>query len=139
MSRFLLLLVFLIWMAWRAEGEAHLFTPEAIHRLQKATRTGNYAAFKEYAKLVNEQGRNLCTLRSLLDFKQSPGLTGRLQHRQYDSFRTIWDNPAYEKADVTFALDAQGKVAQITMKAALPLADFSWDYQDLLFKPVAAK
>jgi len=56
---------------WRAEGEAHLFTPEAIHRLQKATRTGNYAAFKEYAKLVNEQGRNLCTLRSLLDFKQS--------------------------------------------------------------------
>jgi len=56
---------------WRADGENHLFTPESIHRLQKATRTGNYAVFKDYAKLVNEQGRNLCTLRSLLDFKPS--------------------------------------------------------------------
>ena len=54
---------------WRADGEAHLFTPESIHKLQKATRLGSYPAFKDYAKLVNEQGRNLCTLRSLLDFK----------------------------------------------------------------------
>ncbi|MDB5670868.1 MAG: hypothetical protein JWO25_1827 [Alphaproteobacteria bacterium] len=69
-------------------------------------------------------------------FEKSPGMTGRLEHRQYDTFRTIWDNAAYEKADVTFGLDAQGKVAQITMKAASPLADFSWDYQDLLFTPV---
>jgi hypothetical protein len=27
-------------------GRAHLFTPESIHRLQKAVRTGSYAAFK---------------------------------------------------------------------------------------------
>jgi len=54
---------------WRAEGENHLFTPEAIHRLQKATRMASYPAFKEYAKLINEQGKNLCTLRSLLEFK----------------------------------------------------------------------
>jgi glutamate synthase (NADPH/NADH) large chain len=56
---------------WRAEGENHLFTPEAIHRLQKATRMGSYAAFKDYAKLINEQGKNLCTLRSMLEFKPS--------------------------------------------------------------------
>jgi CubicO group peptidase (beta-lactamase class C family) len=73
-----------------------------------------------------------------IDFERSPGLSGRLEHRQYDTFRTMWDNPAYEKADVTFGLDAQGKVAQITMKAASPLADFSWDYQDLHFTPVEA-
>ncbi|HZZ56961.1 MAG TPA: glutamate synthase large subunit [Opitutaceae bacterium] len=54
---------------WRNDGEAHLFTPESIHRLQKAVRTGSYPAFKEYAKLINDQGRNLCTLRSLLEFK----------------------------------------------------------------------
>ncbi len=54
---------------WRAEGEAHLFTPESIHHLQKATRTDNYQAFKAYSKLINEQGKNLCTLRSLLEFK----------------------------------------------------------------------
>ena len=54
---------------WRAEGESHLFTPESIHYLQKATRTGSFATFKSYSKLINEQGRNLCTLRSLLEFK----------------------------------------------------------------------
>jgi glutamate synthase (ferredoxin) len=59
---------------WRAEGEAHLFTPEAIHALQKATRSGSYAAFKNYSKLINEQGKNLCTLRSLLDFKPSTAI-----------------------------------------------------------------
>ena len=73
-----------------------------------------------------------------IDFEHSPGMTGKLDHWQYDTFRTHWDNPAFENADVTFALDAQGKVAQITMKPVSPLADFSWDYQDLLFKPEEA-
>ncbi|MFO1451299.1 MAG: glutamate synthase large subunit [Opitutaceae bacterium] len=54
---------------WRANGEAHLFTPESIHKLQKAVRTASVAAYKEYAALINDQSKNLCTLRSLLDFK----------------------------------------------------------------------
>jgi glutamate synthase (NADPH) large chain len=54
---------------WRSDGESHLFTPESIHHLQKATRSGNYAAFKNFSKLINEQGDKLCTLRSLLEFK----------------------------------------------------------------------
>ncbi|HVW20943.1 MAG TPA: glutamate synthase large subunit [Opitutaceae bacterium] len=54
---------------WRREGEAHLFTPESIHRLQKAVRTGSAAAYKDYARLINEQSSALCTLRGLLDFK----------------------------------------------------------------------
>ena len=35
-----------------------------------------------------------------------------------------------------FGLDADGKVERITMKPVSPLADFSYDYQDLLFTPV---
>jgi glutamate synthase domain-containing protein 2/glutamate synthase domain-containing protein 1/glutamate synthase domain-containing protein 3 len=54
---------------WRAEGEAHLFTPESIHRLQKAVRNGSYAQYKEYARLINDQSQARCTLRSLLHFK----------------------------------------------------------------------
>jgi CubicO group peptidase (beta-lactamase class C family) len=69
-------------------------------------------------------------------FEKSPGMVGKLEHWQYDTFRTRWDNPAFENAYVTFALDSQGKVAQIRMKAVSPAADFSWDYQDLLFTPV---
>ena len=59
---------------WRSEGEAHLFTPESIHRLQKAVRTTSYAAFKDYSRIVNDQGKNLCTLRSLLEFKTSTAI-----------------------------------------------------------------
>jgi glutamate synthase (ferredoxin) len=54
---------------WRADGEFHLFNPESIHRLQKAVRTNNYSVFKSYAKLVDDQSKNLATLRGLLDFK----------------------------------------------------------------------
>ena len=52
---------------WRAGGEYHLFNPESIHRLQKAVRTGSYATYKSYAALINDQSKQLCTLRGLLD------------------------------------------------------------------------
>jgi glutamate synthase domain-containing protein 2/glutamate synthase domain-containing protein 1/glutamate synthase domain-containing protein 3 len=56
---------------WRADGEAHLFNPESIHRLQKAVRTGSFATYKSYAQLIDDQSKHLCTLRGLLDFKPS--------------------------------------------------------------------
>ena len=40
---------------------------------------------------------------------------------------------------MTFSLDAEGAVDRVTMKPLSPIADFSYDYQDLLFRPVAAK
>ena len=54
---------------WRDNGEFHLFNPQTIHKLQNACRTGNYKIFQEYAALINNQAKNLCTLRGLLDFK----------------------------------------------------------------------
>jgi glutamate synthase (ferredoxin) len=59
---------------WRADGEAHLFNPETIHRLQKSVRTGNYGQYKEYAKLINEQAKQLYTLRGLLEFKSGESI-----------------------------------------------------------------
>ncbi|MFN2378501.1 MAG: glutamate synthase large subunit [Candidatus Binatia bacterium] len=53
---------------WRRRGEFHLFNPETVARLQHAVRSGRYENFKSYSKLVNEQDKHLCTLRSLLDF-----------------------------------------------------------------------
>lgn len=73
-----------------------------------------------------------------IDFKQTPNMAGTLTHWQYDTFRADWDDASLEPAYVTFALDADGKVARITMKPVSPLADFSYDYQDLQFAPVAA-
>jgi len=54
---------------WRNEGEAHLFSPQVIHQLQKAVRTNDYEAFKNYSSLVNEQMEQIFTLRGLLAFK----------------------------------------------------------------------
>jgi glutamate synthase (ferredoxin) len=54
---------------WRRDGEMHLFNPETVQKLQHATRTGQYAIYKDYTNLVNDQSRRLGTLRGLLDLK----------------------------------------------------------------------
>ena len=56
---------------WRSDGEFHLFNPETIHLLQKATRTGSYEVFKQYARKVNDQSENISTLRGLMKFRSS--------------------------------------------------------------------
>jgi glutamate synthase (NADPH) large chain len=54
---------------WRRDGELHLFNPETVYKLQHATRSGQYAIYKEYTQIVNDQSRSLGTLRGLLGFK----------------------------------------------------------------------
>jgi hypothetical protein len=70
------------------------------------------------------------------DFRQTPNMAGTLSHWQYDTFRVDWDDASIEPAYMSFALDAEGRVARVTMRAVSPLADFSYDYQDLEFAPV---
>jgi glutamate synthase (ferredoxin) len=54
---------------WRKEGEAHLFSPQTIHALQQAVRSGDFKAFGQYSQLVNEQNQQRFTLRGLLKFR----------------------------------------------------------------------
>jgi CubicO group peptidase (beta-lactamase class C family) len=74
--------------------------------------------------------------RLTIDFKSTPRMAGVLEHWQYDSFVTRFDDRSIEPAYVTFGLNADGKVERVTLKPVSPLADFSYDYQDLLFTPV---
>ena len=55
---------------WRREGEFHLFNPESVAKLQLSTRHGDYRLFKQYSSLINNQSRNLCTLRGLFKLKK---------------------------------------------------------------------
>lgn len=71
-----------------------------------------------------------------VNFATTPGMTGRLEHHQYDTFLARFDDPAIEAAYLTFMLDAEGKVARITARPVSPIADFSFDYGDLLFTPI---
>ena len=54
----------------RVDGERHLWTPDAVYKLQSATRLDDYGVYKEYAALINDQSRGHATLRSLFVFRK---------------------------------------------------------------------
>ncbi|HQS22425.1 MAG TPA: glutamate synthase-related protein, partial [Acidovorax defluvii] len=58
--------------AWRARGEDHMWTPDAIAKLQHSTRANNWNTYKEYAQLINDQSKRHMTLRGLFEFKIDP-------------------------------------------------------------------
>ena len=53
---------------WRRNGEKHMFNPLSVAMLQKSVRNNEPETYKEYSKLVNEQSKNLMTIRGLFDF-----------------------------------------------------------------------
>jgi glutamate synthase (NADPH/NADH) large chain len=61
---------------WRREGEPHLFSPEAVFRLQHATRSGRADVFRSYTRLVDDQAERLMTLRGLLRIRGIDGPDG---------------------------------------------------------------
>ena len=56
---------------YREGGEYHLLNPETISKLQHSVRANNATTFQEYTDLLDEQNRNLCTLRGLLKLNYS--------------------------------------------------------------------
>ena len=55
--------------AWRVRGEEHMWTPDAIAKLQHSTRDNSYSTYKEYAQLINDQSKRHLTLRGLFEFR----------------------------------------------------------------------
>ena len=58
--------------AWRTRGEEHMWTPDAIAKLQHSTRANNWNTYKEYAQLINDQSKRHLTLRGLFEFRIDP-------------------------------------------------------------------
>jgi glutamate synthase (NADPH/NADH) large chain len=58
--------------AFRVRGEDHMWTPDAIAKLQHAARAGSFNTYKEYAQIINDQSRRHMTLRGLFEFKIDP-------------------------------------------------------------------
>lgn len=84
--------------------------------------------------VIAEDGKGLT-----IDFKSTPRMSGPLEHWQYDSFITRFTDRTIEPAFVTFDLDVDGHVSRVMLKPVSPIADFSYDYQDLEFKPLHTK
>lgn len=53
---------------WRRDGEKHMFNPLSVAKLQKAVRGNEPDTYKEFAEMVNEQSKNLMTIRGLFEF-----------------------------------------------------------------------
>jgi CubicO group peptidase (beta-lactamase class C family) len=85
---------------------------------------GNIAIAVEDGKLV-------------MRFTKTPSLVGDLEHWQYDTFIARWRNRELRAdAFATFALNPDGTIDQARMRAVSPSTDFSFDFQDLLLRPV---
>ena len=58
---------------WRAEGEKHAWSPLSISSLQIAARKNDESEYWKFADAINQDSRNRCTLRGLLEFEKSSG------------------------------------------------------------------
>ncbi|MEO3692635.1 glutamate synthase-related protein [Roseateles paludis] len=58
--------------AWRTRGEEHMWTPDAIAKLQHSVRGGKFDTYKDYAQIINDQSKRHMTLRGLFEFKFDP-------------------------------------------------------------------
>jgi len=73
-------------------------------------------------------------------FTRTPDLIGMLEHWHYDTFVARWyDRELRADAFVTFSLNPDGSIASAGMQAVSPATDFSFDFHDLLLKPVTSK
>ena len=95
---------------------------------------------EKYAGVYNDAWYGPITIRYengglVITFDHTPTMIGDLQHWQYDTFKAHWRAPTIEDAFITFSLNADGSIESARMAAVSPLADFSFDYQDLLLRP----
>ena len=83
---------------------------------------------------IGLEGRGL-----VIRFTRSPSLVGDLIHWQHDSFLARWrDRELRADAYATFALNYDGSIERPRLVPSSPAVDFSFDFQDLVLRPVPA-
>ncbi len=53
---------------WRRDGEHHLFNPFSVAKLQESVRSNKYEKYKQYSEIINNQSKQLMTIRGLFEF-----------------------------------------------------------------------
>jgi len=99
--------------------------------LPLAAYTGKYQDPWYGAMTISQRGKG----KLWISFDRTPGMEGALAPVSGNKFRTVWTDKGIEDAYVDFALKGKA-IAGMKMAAISPLADFSFDYQDLHFVPV---
>jgi len=125
----------------RREAEANAEVKAASEKRNAASKPSlplsSYAGrFRDswYGDVLIEEKNGRLEIR----FTHTPSLVGTLEHFQYDTFVARWfDRTLLADAYLTFSLKADGSIRDAVMSAISPLTDFSYDFHDLLLRPVA--
>jgi CubicO group peptidase (beta-lactamase class C family) len=135
------------WIAaFKAQDEADQKEADEVTKKQNAGRAADSKpslALEKYAGVYTDPWYGPATIRTeggklIFTMDHTPSAIADLQHWQYDTFKAHWRQRTIEDAFVTFALNPDGSINHFTMVAVSPLADFSFDYQDLYFTPQKA-
>jgi CubicO group peptidase (beta-lactamase class C family) len=135
------------WIAaFKTKEEADQKEADEIIKKQNAGRAADSnpsLPLEKYAGVYTDPWYGPITIRMengklTFTMDHTPSAVADLQHWQYDTFKAHWRERTIEDAFVTFALNPDGSINHFTMVAVSPLADFSFDYQDLYFTPQKA-
>lgn len=135
------------WVAaFKAAGEQRQKEALEVMKKQEAGRAADSKPSlpaEKYAGVYKDAWYGTATIRLengklVFSMDHTPKAVGELQHWQYDTFKAHWRYHTIEDAFLTFTLKADGSIGHFTMVPISPLADFSFDYQDLLFTPQTA-
>jgi CubicO group peptidase (beta-lactamase class C family) len=135
------------WIAaFKAQDAADQKDADEVTKKQNAGRAADSKPslpLEKYAGVYTDPWYGSVTIRTeggklVFTMDHTPSAIADLQHWQYDTFKAHWRQRTIEDAFVTFALNPDGSINHFTMVAVSPLADFSFDYQDLYFTPQKA-
>lgn len=132
------------WIAaYKAQDDMDQKEADEITKKQNSVRVSASKpslSLERYAGVYNDSWYGPVTIRMdnnnlVFAMDHTPAAIADLQHWQFDTFKAHWRDRAIEDAFVTFTLKPDGSIDHFTMVAVSPLADFSFDYQDLYFTP----
>jgi CubicO group peptidase (beta-lactamase class C family) len=116
----------------RLKGASATRASSSKPSLALAAYEGQYTDPWYGAMHIRRDGKKL-----IMSFARTPDLTGEMEHFQHDTFIVRWKERNFNAdAYVTFALDHDGSIEHVKMKAVSTETDFSYDFHDLLFTPV---
>jgi CubicO group peptidase (beta-lactamase class C family) len=132
------------WIAaYKKEDEQTEKEAAEVMKKQEAGRAADSKpslALDKYAGNYSDPWYGAVTIRMensklVFTLDHTPKAIADLQHWQYDTFKAHWRDRTIEDAFLTFTLRPDGSIDHFTMVAVSPLADLSFDYQDLYLTP----
>ena len=136
------------WIAaYRVEDEQTQKEAAEVMKKQEAGRAADSKPslpLEKYAGVYTDPWYGPVTIRTqngklVFTLDHTPKAVADLEHWQYDTFKAHWRDRTIEDAFLTFTLRPDGSIDHFTMAAVSPLADFSFDYQDLHLTPQKAE